>query len=60
MITSCKNWEIQGNSSKSTNNPMSSFGLSEENTVDPGNSKRLNSEQSLISKHYCLVTLIVL
>ena len=31
MIISCKNWEIQGNSAKSTNNPMSSFGLSEEN-----------------------------
>ena len=31
MITSCKNWGIQGNSAKSTNNPMSSFALSEEN-----------------------------
>jgi hypothetical protein len=31
MITSCKNWGIQGNSAKSTNNPMSSFGLIEEN-----------------------------
>ena len=31
MITSCKNWGIQGNSAKSTNNPMSSFGLSAEN-----------------------------
>jgi hypothetical protein len=31
IITSCKNWEIQGNSAKSTNNPMSSFGLIEEN-----------------------------
>ena len=31
MITSCKNWGIQGNSAKSTNNPMSTFGLSEEN-----------------------------
>ena len=30
MITSCKNWVIQGNSAKSTNNPMSSFDLSEE------------------------------
>ena len=33
---------------------------SADSTVDSGNSKRLNSEQSLISKHYCLVTLIVL
>jgi hypothetical protein len=31
MITSCQNWGIQGNSAKSTNNPMSSFGLIEEN-----------------------------
>ena len=31
MITSCKNWGIPGNSAKSTNNPMSSFGLDEEN-----------------------------
>ena len=31
MITSCKNLEIQGNSGKSTNNLMSSFGLSAEN-----------------------------
>ena len=31
MITSWKNWEIQGNSAKSTNNPMSSFGLSAAN-----------------------------
>ena len=31
MITSCKNLEIQGNSGKSTNNPMSSFRLIEEN-----------------------------
>jgi hypothetical protein len=31
MITSCKNLGIQGNSAKSTNNLMSSFGLSEEN-----------------------------
>ena len=31
MITSYKNWGIQGNSVKSTNNPMSSFGLIEEN-----------------------------
>ena len=31
MITSCKNWGHQGNSAKSPNNPMSSFGLSEEN-----------------------------
>ena len=31
MITSCKNWRIQGNSAKSTNKPMSSFGLSKEN-----------------------------
>jgi hypothetical protein len=31
MITSCKNWVIQGNSAKSINNLMSSFGLSAEN-----------------------------
>ena len=31
MSTSCKNLEIQGNSGKSTNNLMSSFGLSAEN-----------------------------
>jgi hypothetical protein len=31
MITSCKNWRIQGSSDKSTNNLMSSFGLIEEN-----------------------------
>ena len=31
MITCCKNWGIQGNSAKSTNNPMSSFGLIEKN-----------------------------
>ena len=31
MITSCKNWEMQGNSAKSKNNPMSSFGLTKEN-----------------------------
>ena len=31
MIKSCKNWVIQGNSAKSSNNPMSSFGLSEQN-----------------------------
>ena len=31
LITSCKNLEIQGNSGKSTNNLMSSFGLSAEN-----------------------------
>ena len=31
MITSFKNWGIQGNSAKSTNNPMSSFGSIEEN-----------------------------
>ena len=29
-------------------------------TVDSGNSKRLNSKQSLISKHFCLMTPIVL
>ena len=31
IITSCKNWQKQGNSVKSTNNPMSSFGLIEKN-----------------------------
>ena len=31
MITSCKKWGIQGNSAKSAINPMSSFGLIEEN-----------------------------
>ena len=31
LITSCKNWGIQGNSAKSAINPMSSFGLIEEN-----------------------------
>ena len=31
MITLYKNWGIQGNSAKSTNNPMSSFGLIGEN-----------------------------
>ena len=31
MVTSWKNWGIQGNSAKSINNPMSSFGLIEEN-----------------------------
>ena len=31
LITSCKNWGIQGNSAKSTNNPKSSFSLIEEN-----------------------------
>ena len=31
LITSCKNLENQGNSGKSTNNPMSSFHLIEEN-----------------------------
>ena len=30
-ITSCKNWEMQENSAKSKNNPMSSFGLTKEN-----------------------------
>ena len=34
--------------------------ITQVSTVDSGNSKRLHSEQSLISKHYCLVTLIVL
>ena len=31
MSTSCKTWKKQGNTQKSTNNPMSSFGLIEEN-----------------------------
>ena len=31
MITTCKNWQKQGNSAKSTNNPVSSFGLTEQN-----------------------------
>ena len=43
MSTSCKNWGIQGNSAKSTNNPMSSFGLIEEN---------MELSQGIITKEY--------
>ena len=32
MITSCKNWQEQVKMQKSTNNPMSSFGIIEVNT----------------------------